>query len=65
MPVGVLIDKDVVEAAGVLRNADACYLFHLVSIGQTRHVKHYSTQVSVGALAKLERLDDVVSGPAT
>ena len=61
-PVGMLVDEDVVEAAGHLRLADARHLFDRRRIGQPGHVEHHRAEVGVGAaLSKLQRLHDVVA----
>ena len=61
-PVAVLVDEDVVEAARLVRCADAADLADRFRIGQSGDVEDHRAHVAVGATAaELHRLDDVVA----
>ena len=62
MAIAVLVDEDVVEAAGVVRFTDASDFFNRRRIRQARHVEHDGAEVVIrSALAKLKRLHHVVA----
>ena len=58
----MLVDEDVVEAAGKLRFSDAGDLTDLAGVREPRHVQHYSAKIRIrSAPPELERLHHVVA----